>query len=43
MNRVYEILKGVRIDTVESSGWNRQDWALEGFETLKEEGFVMTP
>jgi hypothetical protein len=40
LNRVHEILSDVRIDTVESSGWNCQDWALDGFERLKEEGFV---
>ncbi|OIW30776.1 hypothetical protein CONLIGDRAFT_679534 [Coniochaeta ligniaria NRRL 30616] len=38
--RVHEILQQVRIDTVESSGWNCQDWALDGLERLKEEGFV---
>ncbi|KAK3940147.1 hypothetical protein QBC46DRAFT_386097 [Diplogelasinospora grovesii] len=40
LDRVHEILKGVRIDTVESSGWNCQNWALDGFEKLKEAGFV---
>ena len=39
-DRAYEILKQLRIDTDESSGWNCQNWALEGFEKLKAEGFV---
>ncbi len=40
LGRVHEILRQVRIDTVESSGWNCQDRALDGFEELKEEGFI---
>ncbi|KAJ6444993.1 FAD binding domain protein [Purpureocillium lavendulum] len=40
MDQVHKILKTVRIDTVESSGWNCQDWALEGFDALRAEGFV---
>ncbi|KAJ9130692.1 hypothetical protein NKR23_g12089 [Pleurostoma richardsiae] len=40
LGRVHEILSQVRIDTVESSGWNCQDWALDGLERLKEEGFI---
>jgi hypothetical protein len=34
------MLKGCRIELVESSSWNCQDWALEGLENLKTEGFV---
>nr|POE79459.1 hypothetical protein CFP56_07524 [Quercus suber] len=37
---VYGILKQVRIDTVESSGWNCQDWTLDGLDDLKKGGFV---
>jgi len=33
-------LKECRIDTVESSGWHCQDWALEGIDRLRAEGFV---
>lgn len=33
-------LKECRIDTVESSGRNCQDWALEGVDKLRAEGFV---
>ncbi|KAF5024780.1 hypothetical protein F66182_3158 [Fusarium sp. NRRL 66182] len=40
LNRIHEILKDLSIDTVEHSGWNCQNWALEGFEKLKEEGFA---
>jgi hypothetical protein len=40
LDKIHEILKELRIDTVESSGWNCQDWALDGFEKLKEEGFI---
>ena len=40
LDRVHEILKEIRTDTVESSGWNCQDWALDGFEELKKEGLV---
>jgi hypothetical protein len=40
LNRVHEILKEIRVDAVESSGWNCQDWALDGFGKLKAEGFV---
>jgi hypothetical protein len=40
LGRVHEILSSVRIEMSESSGWNCQDWALDGFEMLKEEGFV---
>ncbi|KAB5536542.1 hypothetical protein GE09DRAFT_1226600 [Coniochaeta sp. 2T2.1] len=40
LGRVHEILSQVRIDTVESSRWNCQDWALDGLERLKEEGFI---
>lgn len=40
MTRVHEILKDVKIDTTESSRWNGQDWALDGLEKLKKEGFV---
>ncbi|GJN80293.1 hypothetical protein VFPFJ_01553 [Purpureocillium lilacinum] len=40
IQRVHDILKTVRIDKVESSGWNCQDWALEGFDLLKAEGFI---
>lgn len=40
LDRVHEILKGVRIDKVESSGWNCQSWALDGLADFKKEGFV---
>jgi hypothetical protein len=40
LDKIHEILKDLRIDLVESSGWNCQNWALDGFEKLKEEGFV---
>ena len=40
LDMVHRLLKECRIDTVESSGWNCQDWALEGLEKLRAEGFV---
>lgn len=40
LGRVHEIPKELRIDAVESSGWNCQDWALDGFGALQEEGFI---
>ncbi|KAI1167541.1 hypothetical protein F5B18DRAFT_444448 [Nemania serpens] len=40
LSKIHEILKEVRIDKVESSGWNCQDWTLDGFDKLKAEGFV---
>lgn len=40
LDLIHERLKECRIDTVESSGWNCQDWALEGLEKLRAEGFV---
>ncbi|KAI5863133.1 hypothetical protein GGS23DRAFT_55065 [Durotheca rogersii] len=40
LDSVHEVLENVRIDSVESSGWNCQDWALDGFTKLKEKGFV---
>jgi hypothetical protein len=40
VDRVHEILSQVRVDTSESSGWNCQDWALDGLDELKKEGFV---
>jgi hypothetical protein len=40
LNLVYQRLEECRIDTVESSGWNCQDWAFEGLEKLRVEGFV---
>ena len=40
LDKVHEILKSVSIDTVESCGWNCQDWSLDGFEKLQKEGFV---
>ncbi|KAI8634260.1 hypothetical protein F5Y19DRAFT_206524 [Xylariaceae sp. FL1651] len=38
--KVHDILKQLRIDKVESSGWNCQDWTLDGFEKLKAQGLV---
>ncbi|KAK4092925.1 hypothetical protein Purlil1_2850 [Purpureocillium lilacinum] len=40
IQRVHDILKDVQINKVESSGWNCQDWALDGFGILKAEGFI---
>jgi hypothetical protein len=40
LDLVHQRLKECRIDTEESSGWNCQDWALEGLEKLRAEGFV---
>ncbi|KAF7513308.1 hypothetical protein GJ744_009729 [Endocarpon pusillum] len=40
LDLVHERLKECGIDAVESSGWNCQDWALEGLEKLRAEGFV---
>lgn len=40
LDLVHQRLKECRIDTVESSGWNCPDWALEGLEKLRAEGFV---
>jgi hypothetical protein len=40
LDLVHQRLKECRIDDVESSGWNCQDWALEGLEKLGAEGFV---
>ncbi|KGQ02116.1 hypothetical protein PAAG_11067 [Paracoccidioides lutzii Pb01] len=37
---IHQRLKECKIDSVESSSWNCPDWALEGFEKLKTEGFV---
>jgi hypothetical protein len=37
---VHQRLKECRIETVESSSWNCQDWTLEGLEKLRAEGFV---
>ena len=37
---VYHRLNQCRNDTVESSGRNCQDWALEGIDRLRAEGFV---
>lgn len=39
-DKIHEILKDLEIDTSESSGWNCQNWALNGLEKLKEEGFI---
>jgi hypothetical protein len=39
LDRIHEILKEIRIDDSESSGWC-QEWALDGLEKLKEEGFI---
>ncbi|BDD61521.1 hypothetical protein MAP00_006563 [Monascus purpureus] len=33
-------LKEELLNTVESSGWNCQDWALEGLEKLRADGFI---
>lgn len=38
LDKVHDIFKSLRIDTVESSGWNCQNWALDGFEKLTEAG-----
>jgi hypothetical protein len=40
LDLVHQRLKECRIETVESSGWNCQDWTLEGLEKLRAEGFV---
>ena len=40
LTRAHEILSNIKIDSVESSGWNCQDWALDGFEQLKKEGLA---
>ncbi len=40
LDRVHEILKSVWIDKSESSGWNCQDWSLDGFAMLQQEGFI---
>lgn len=40
LSLVHQRLKDCRIDTVESSGWNCQDWALEGLEKLRADGFI---
>jgi hypothetical protein len=40
LDRIHEILKEIRIEYCESSGWNCQDWMLDGLEKLKEEGFI---
>jgi hypothetical protein len=40
LDSLYNCLKECRIDQSESSGWNCQDWALDGLEKLKAEGFV---
>lgn len=40
MHRFHEIMRDVPINKVEHSGWNCQNWTLEGFENLREDGFV---
>ncbi len=40
LNRLHEIFGKLWIDTVESSGWNCQNWSLDWFEKLKQEGIV---
>ncbi|KAK3940422.1 hypothetical protein QBC46DRAFT_288348 [Diplogelasinospora grovesii] len=40
LDRTHQILKEIQIDPVESSGWNCQNWSLEGFGKLQEEGFT---
>jgi len=40
LDRIHEILKEILIDGSESSGWNCQNWALDGLEKLREEGFI---
>lgn len=40
LDEIHNILKEVPIDNVESSGWNCQDWALDGMVKLQEKGFV---
>jgi len=40
LEKVHVILKSVQIDKSESSGWNCQDWSLDGFARLQREGFV---
>ena len=38
--KVHALLKTCRIDESESSGWNCQDWTLDGFSKLRAEGLV---
>lgn len=40
LDEVHMILKDIWIDSVESSGWNCQNWALDGLEKLRQKGFV---
>jgi hypothetical protein len=40
LDRIHGILKDLRIETSESSGWNCQNWALSGLDRLRTEGFV---
>jgi hypothetical protein len=40
MNKIHDILKNIRIETNESAQWNCQNWALDGFDKLKEQGCV---
>lgn len=40
MAKVHDILRGVKIDQTEHSGWNCQSWTLEGLEGLRESGFI---
>ncbi|KAF2223511.1 hypothetical protein BDZ85DRAFT_110478 [Elsinoe ampelina] len=40
IDRVHEILSTVSIDQVESSGWNCQNWAIDGFLKLQQEGLA---
>jgi hypothetical protein len=35
-----QIFKEIWIDTSESSGWNCQNWSLDGFDRLKDGGFT---
>lgn len=37
---IHDILKLIRIDKVESSGWNCQDWTLDAMAKLQERGVV---
>ena len=40
IHEIHEILKDVHIEKSESSGWNCQDWPLDGLDKLKEEGYI---
>ena len=39
-DRFKQLLEAVRIDNVESSEWNRQDWSLAALDCLRAEGLV---